>query len=117
MVRYSVAGDERKRDAIDSYFLLDYPVKGNFRFYAGSDPELVDGKIKVALSRLEGLSDFKGLFVTSDQTPFAARLLARPFGFGYKPGLLLWKWGTDVFDPMLLKRDFDLLLSLAEEGA
>jgi hypothetical protein len=36
---YSVFGDERKNEAANSYLLLEYPVRGNFRFYGGSDPD------------------------------------------------------------------------------
>jgi hypothetical protein len=116
-VCYGVLGDERKDEAVSSYLLVEYPVKRNFRFYEGSDPELADREIRDPLRGLQqGLPDFKGLLVASENTPFLARLIARPLGFGYKPGLLLWKWGTCVFDPALVRKDFDRLLRLAEEG-
>ena len=115
-VCYSVFGDERKNEPVNSYFLLRYPVRRNFRFYVGSDLDQADGEIRSGLARFQGLPDFRGLLATSNKTPFLARLIVRPLGFGYDPGLLLWKWGTGVFDPATIRRDFDLLLGLAEEG-
>ena len=113
---YSVSGDERKNEPINSYLLLRYPVRRNFRFYAGSDPDQTDRDIRSDLALLQEMPEFKGLLTTSKDTPFLARLIARPLGFGYDPGLLLWKWGTSVFDPAVMRRDFDLLLGLAEKG-
>jgi hypothetical protein len=115
-VRYTVFGDERKKEPINSYLLLPYPVRRNFRFYVGSDPDRTDEDIRSSLLSFQDLPDFRGLLVTSQNTPFLARLIARPLGFGYAPGLLLWKWGTAVFDPAIVRRDFDLLLRVAKEG-
>jgi hypothetical protein len=115
-VCYSVLGDERKNEPVNSYLLLRYPVRRNFRFYVEGDLDLADREIKSGLARLQGLPGFRGLLATSKETPFLARLIARPLGFGYDPGLLLWKWGTAAFDPVTIRRDFDLLLDLAEEG-
>ncbi len=113
---YSIVGDERKMEPVSTYLLLEHPVKRNFRFYSGSDPDQTDPEIREALAQLQEIADFRGLLVTSEGTPFLARLIARPLGFGYRPGLLLWKWSRTVFDPDTIKRDFTLLLQLAEQG-
>jgi hypothetical protein len=115
-VRYTVFGDERKNEPINSYLLLPYPVRRNFRFYVGSDPDQTDEEIRSGLASFQEIADFRGLLVTSQHTPFLARLIARPLGFGYAPGLLLWKWGTATFDPAIIRRDFDLLLKVAKDG-
>ncbi len=115
-VCYTVFGDERKGEPINTYLLLEHPVQGNFRFYAGSDVMEADERIRDCLSELAKLEGFCGLTVTCDRTPFPARLIVRPLGFGYRPGLLLWKWAAGAFDPTAIRKDFDALLSLAEGG-
>ena len=115
-VCYSVFGDERKNEPVSYYLLLECPVRRNFRFYVGSDLDQADLEIRNGLARIQGIPEFRGLLAVSKDTPFLARLIARPFGFGYRPGLLLWKWGTGVFDRAVTRRDFDMLLGLLEEG-
>jgi hypothetical protein len=115
-VRYTVFGDGRKEEAVNSYLLLSCPTKGNFRFYAGSDPDLVDQQIRASLIRLQETPGFRGLLVTSAATPFLARLIARPLGFGYTPGLLLWRWTDGAFDSDRVVKDYQFLSALHEEG-
>jgi hypothetical protein len=114
-MRYGVFGDERK-GPVSSYLLLEYPVRGNFRFYKGGDIELLDSAVRGLMAVLTEDVDFRGLFVTSPRTPFLARLITRPLGFAYNPGLLLWRWGSDAFDPGKIHADFMKLMNLAEHG-
>lgn len=113
---YSVFGDGRKNEPVNSYLLLNCPAKGNFRFYAGSNPDQVDQQIRNSLIELQETPGFRGLLVTSEATPFLARLITRPLGFGYAPGLLLWRCADGAFDPETVERDYRLLSSLNDEG-
>lgn len=115
-VRYGVLGDDRGNQPVSSYLFLEYPVKRNFRFYAASDPDLVDPDIRKNLGSLQQELGFCGLTVISRDTPFLGKFLARPLGFGYQPGLLLWKFGGVAFDNDVIRRDILLLLQVAEEG-
>ena len=114
-MRYSVFGDERK-GPVSSYLLLEYPVKGNFRFYQGGDVGFLDAQVRETMAALSDAEDFRALFVTSAGTPLPARLITRPLGFWYNPGLLLWKWGGSAFDPEAIRADLDRLAELAELG-
>ena len=114
-VCYSVLGDSRRNEPANSYLLLNCPVRRNFRFYAGSDPDQTDNEIRDSLARLQETPGFRGLLAVSGQTPILARLIARPLGFGYEPGLLLWRWTQGAFEPETVKRDYVLLVSLHEE--
>jgi hypothetical protein len=113
---YSVSGDERRRELLNSYLLLEWPVKMNFRYYRTSDPDLVDRRMGESLSCLQQTAEFRGLVVTSRDTPFLASLLSRPLGFGYKPGLLLWKYEAVVLDEDIMRSDIHTLIGLAEQG-
>jgi hypothetical protein len=115
-VGYTVFGDGKRNDAANSYLLLECPVRRNFRFYAGSDPDQVDLEIRGGLDRLQDTPGFRGLLATSKETPMLARLISRPMGFGYAPGLLLWRWGGGNFDPETVRHDYDLLRSLERDG-
>lgn len=115
-VRYAVFGEHRGDQPVSSYLLLEYPVKRNFRFYAASDAAQVDAEIRTDLENLQEMSDFCGLIVNSQDTPFLGKFLARPFGFGFSPGIMLWKWGKAAFDPNTVKKDFEVLLYLAKRG-
>lgn len=115
-VYYSVSGDERRSEPINSYLLVEQPVKMNFRFYANSDPDQVDERIRPYLAQLQLSPDFRGLLVTSHDTPFLARLISRPWGFGYKTGLMLWKCEPTVLDIGIIKRDISQLIGLANKG-
>jgi hypothetical protein len=115
-MRYSVFGDDRKKEEANSYLLFEYPVKRNFRFYAGSDVELADPDIRGSLAELQAIPEFRALIVTSRDTPLLGSMIARPLGFGYKPGLLLWKLSNSPFDPEVIKNDFLMLVRLAEQG-
>jgi hypothetical protein len=116
VVCYSISGDERRRDPVNSYLLMEWPVKMNFRFYSTSDPDLVNEKVSSILAQVQQSPEFKGLVVTSHDTPFLARLLSRPLGFGYKPGLLLWKYESVVLDNDIIERDIHQLIDLARRG-
>ncbi len=115
-VRYAVLGDDRGNQPVSSYLFLGYPVKRNFRFYAASDTDLVDPEIRSSLAALQQTPGFCGLTVISRDTPFLGKFLATPLGFGYDPGLLLWRFGIDAFDSVAIRRDLDFLLQIAGEG-
>jgi hypothetical protein len=115
-IRYTVVGEDRRDQPVGSYLLLEYPVKRNFRFYAASDPDQVDPDIRSGLEKLQQITGFCGLTVISRKTPFLGKFLGRPLGFGYRPGLVLWKFGRDAFNPESIRRDVLQLLRLAEQG-
>jgi hypothetical protein len=116
VMRYSVFGDERGKGQVSSYLLLEWPVKRNFRFYSGGDLDLVDPEARESVALLAEMPGFQGLLLASPETPRLATLIARPLGFGRAPGLLLWKWGDDAFNPDTIKDDFLLLSQLATHG-
>jgi hypothetical protein len=115
-IYYSVSGDERRGEPVNSYLLVECPVKMNFRFYASSDPDQADERISPYLAQLQLSPDFRGLLVTSHDTPFLARLISRPLGFGYKTGLMLWKYEANVLDIDIIKGDISRLINLADKG-
>ena len=116
VIRYSVLGDERGNRRVSSYLLLEWPVRRNLRFYSGGDLDLVDPDARDSLALLEEMAGFQGLLLASPETPRLATLIARPLGFGCAPGLLLWKWGSDAFNPDTVKGDVRLLSRLATRG-
>jgi hypothetical protein len=53
----------------------------------------------------------------SSRTPWPAKLISRPIGFGYKPGILLCLLRAPSFEADPLRQPFELLMELAELGA
>ncbi len=115
-IRFSATGDVRGSMPAHTYLLLEHPVKGNFRFYRGSDPSLVDPAIRDQVEAMQKTPDFYALVVTSEKTPLPAKLLARPLGLGYRPGLLACMLGSSGFSPDALLAKVALLIDLAERG-
>lgn len=115
-IRYAVFGEHRGNQPVSSYLLLEFPVKRNFRFYAASDVNQADTGLRERLKELQENPGFCALIVTSRETPLLGRFLARPFGFGLRPGVLLWKWGKDAFDADVIRQDLALLIKLTDEG-
>jgi hypothetical protein len=115
-VRYSVFGDERSGFPVSSYLLLEYPVRTNLRFYAESDLRGLPPELQAPLRAIQETTDFRGLVLTPQDSPFLGCFLSRPLGLGYRPGILLWKWETTPFDASLIERDLDVLLDAAKKG-
>jgi hypothetical protein len=115
-IYYSVSGDERRREPVNSYLLMEWPVKMNFRFYASSDPDQADRRISPYLAQLQQSPDFRGLLIASHDTPLLARFISRPFGFGYKTGLMLWKYESTALDVDTIKSDISRLFNLVDKG-
>ncbi len=115
-MRFSASGDVRGAAPAHAYLLIEYPVRGNFRFYKGSDVTLVHQDIRAQMETIHELPDFYALTVTTEATPWPAKVLARPLGLGYRPGLLMATFGTAGFDADALQHKFSLLIALAESG-
>lgn len=115
-IRFSATGDVRGSMAAHAYLLLEHPVKGNFRFYRGSDPSLIDPGIRDHIEAMQRAPDFYALIVTSKKTPLLAKLLARPVGLGYRPGLLICTFGSSGFNPGALQANAAVLIDLAQRG-
>jgi hypothetical protein len=114
---FTASGDVKGSALAHAYFLLEHPIKKNFRFYHGSDPSLVAPSIRPQIEVIQQTPGFYALILTSDKTPLPARLLSRPIGIGYKPGVLLCTIEKASFDPDLLRQRFSLLIDLARHGA
>jgi len=117
LVRFTTTGDVRGTGMAHTYLLLEHPIRGNFRFYHGSDIALIPAEIRSRVEAIEQIPGFYALIFTSRKTPLAARLLSRPIGLGYKPGLLLCTVEKASFEPDLLRKRFGLLIDLALHGA
>ncbi len=115
-MRFSASGDVKGSVPAHAYLLLEHPVKGNFRFYKGSDVSLIHPGIRPQFEAVQQVPDLYALIVTSEKTPWAAKILARPLGLGYRPGVLMCTFGTTGFDAEALQRKFFLLIELAQHG-
>ena len=115
-MRFSASGDVRGSAPAHAYLLLEHPVQGNFRFFQGSDSSLIDPEIRAQIEAIQQVPDFDALVVTSEETPLPAKLLARPLGFGYSPGLLMCTLGKSAFNPDALQHNVSLLIELAKRG-
>jgi hypothetical protein len=115
-IRYSVFGDDRGGLPVSTYLLLEYPVKTNLRVYAGGELSGLPPELENPLRTIQETPNFRGLVISPQEAPFLGTFLSRPVGLGYRPGILLWRWGTAVFDPDAVRKDFDLLLTAAKQG-
>jgi hypothetical protein len=115
-MRFSASGDVRGAVPAHAYLLLEHPVQGNFRFFQGSDSSLIHPEIRAQIEAIQQVPDFDALVVTSKETPLLAKLLARPLGLGYSPGLLMCTLGKSGFSPDALQRNASLLIELAKRG-
>jgi hypothetical protein len=114
---FTASGDVKGTALVHSYLLLEHPIKENFRFYHGSDQSLVPPAIRAQIEAIQETPGFYALILTSRETPLLAKLLSRPIGLGYKPGLLLCTIEKASFDPDALRQRFALLVELARHGA
>jgi hypothetical protein len=119
-IRFSVFGDERndrKTIPTSTYLLLEHPVKTNLRVYAGGDLDATGPEPEPQLYAISDVPDFRGLVLTPARSPWIGKVLARPLGLGYQPGVLLWKFGLPSFDPEPLRKEIALLIDLVSSGA
>jgi hypothetical protein len=114
---FTTSGDVKGSTLGHGYLLLEHPTKENFRFYCGGDRSLVPEEIRAPIEAIEQIPGFYALIFTSPKTPMAARILSRPFGLGYKPGLLLCAIEKTSFDPDMLRQRFALLVEVAKYGS
>ncbi len=113
---FTTSGDVKGSALAHAYLLLEHQIKENFRFYHGSDQSLVPPEIRARIEAIQEIPGFYALILTSRETPLLAKLLSRPIGLGYKPGLLLCTIEKASFDPDLLRKRFSLLMDLAQRG-
>jgi len=111
-IRYSVLGSPQGEPYTTSYLLLLCPVMRNFRMYAGSDLSEVDDTIKAELEMLQQIEGFRGVVLSPAASPFLGKLLSRPLGFSYEPGILLWKLGGGAFKAESIRADLAHLTAL-----
>lgn len=116
-VRFSASGAGKSAKLVHLYLLLEHPVNSNFRFYAVSDVSLVPPELQTHVEAIEAIPGFYALILMSSRTPWPAKLLSRPLGLGYKPGILLCLLRAPSFDATLLRQHYELLIDLAEHGA
>jgi hypothetical protein len=114
---FTASGDVKGSAPAHTYLLLEHPIKENFRFYYGSDQSLVPVDIRPQIEAIQQISGFYALILSSRRTPLVARLLSRPIGLGYRPGLLLCTIEKPSFNSDLLRQRFSLLVELAQHGA
>jgi hypothetical protein len=116
-VRFSTSGEGKSAKLVHSYLLLEHPVASNFRFYAMSDISLVQPELRSYVESVETIPGFYALILMSSGTPWPAKILSRPLGLGYKPGILLCLLREPSLDADLLRQHFALMIDLAEHGA
>jgi hypothetical protein len=114
---FTTSGDVKGSALAHAYLLLEHPIKENFRFYQGSDQSFVPSEIRAQIEAIQEIPGFYALILISRETPLLAKLLSRPIGLGYKPGLLLCTIEKASFDPDSLRQRFALLVDLARHGA
>ncbi len=110
------SGDVKGSALAHTYLLLELPIKENFRFYHGGDHSLLPRDIRAQIGAIEQIPGFYALILCSSETPLLARLLSRPIGLSYKPGLLLCTIEKASLDPDLLRKRFGQLIELAHHG-
>jgi hypothetical protein len=115
-IRYSVLGSPHAESLATSYLLLPYPVKRNLRVYAGSDLSQVDDEIRTGLAVLYQTDGFRNVIFTPADSPFLGKLLSRPLGFNYEPGILLCKLGAGAFNAEAIKSDIVHLIALCKQS-
>lgn len=111
-IRFSALGNPQGEPFTTSYLLLLCPVKMNLRVYAGGDLSQVDESIRTELEALQQIKGFRSLILTPKASPFLGKLLSRPLGFKYEPGILLWKLGAGAFDAETIRADLIHLIAL-----
>jgi hypothetical protein len=116
-IGFTTSGDVKGSALAHTYLLLEHMIKENFRFYHGGDLSLVPQEIRAQIGIIEQIPGFYALILTSRETPLLARLLSRPLGLGYKPGLLLCIIERASFDPDLLRKRFSLLIDVVHHEA
>jgi hypothetical protein len=116
-VRFSTSGEGKGAKLVHSYLLLEHPVASNFRFYAMSDVSLVKPELRSYVESIEAIPGCYALIFMSSGTPWPAKLLSRPLGLGYKPGILLCLLRAPSLDADLLRQHYELLIDLADHGA
>jgi hypothetical protein len=114
---FTTSGDVKGSALAHAYLLLEHPIKENFRFYQESDPSCVPPAIRAQIEAIQEIPGFYALILISRETPLLAKLLSRPIGLGYRPGLLLCTIEKASFNPDLLRQRFALLVELARHGA
>jgi len=115
-IRYSVLGNPQAERYLTSYLLLLTPVERNLRVYAESDLSQTDDVIRSELEALQRTEGFRGVILTPEKSPFLGKLLSRPLGFTYEPGILLWKLGAEVFNHEVIRTDLAHLIALAAKS-
>lgn len=115
-IRYSVLGSPHGEALAASYLLLFCPVKRNLRVYAESDLSQVEDEIRDELEVLQQVEGFRSVIFTPAASPFLGKLLARPLGFGYEPGILLGKLGEGAFNVEVIKESLAHLVALCKKS-
>lgn len=115
-IRYSVLGSPHGERLAASYLLLPCPVKRNLRVYAESDLSRVEGVIREGLEVLQEIEGFRSVIFTPAASHFLGKLLSRPLGFGYEPGILLGRLGEGAFDPGVVKENLAHLVALCKKS-
>lgn len=115
-IRYSVLGSPHGEALAASYLLLNCPVKRNLRVYAESDLSQVEDEIRDELDVLLRIEGFRSVIFTPATSPFLGKLLSRPLGFGYEPGILLAKLGEGAFNVDIIKESLSHLVALSKKS-
>lgn len=109
-VHYSLLGHDEKAMC---QFVLEHPVGTDFIFVAGEDTEHSTRVLPDVFRAIRQRPGFCSLRALSRKAPLFSRILSGLVGSG-GPGLILRKQVENPFAPAELKRDFELVLQLAE---
>lgn len=111
-IQYAVLGNPQGGQVTTSYLLLQCPVMINLRVYAESDSSRIEEVIRSELEALQQIEGFRAVILTPAASPFLGKLLSRPLGFTYDPGILLWKLGPEAFNHDAIRADLAHLVAL-----
>ena len=115
-IRYSVLGNPKGQPLVPSYLLLICAVRRNLRVYAESDLSLVEEGIREGLEALQKTEGFRNVIFTPAQSPFLGKVLSRPLGLTYAPGILLCRLETGAFNVETIRSDILQLVALCKKS-
>ncbi|HAR95620.1 MAG TPA: hypothetical protein DCR97_06620 [Deltaproteobacteria bacterium] len=116
-IRYSVLGSPKAQAISVSYLLLLCPVRRNLRVYAESDLCQAEEGIREELEALQKTEGFRNVILTPGESPFLGKVLSRPLGLTYAPGILLCRLEeAGAFNAGTVRSDIRHLVALCKKS-
>lgn len=115
-IRYAVLGNPKGQPLVPSCLLLICPVRRNLRVYGEGDLSLVEDTIREELETLQKTEGFRNVIFTPEASPFLGKVLSRPLGLTYAPGILLCRLEAGAFHAETIRSDIRQLVALYKKS-